>query len=112
MFAKSFFYFLLSALLEVGGGYLVWIWLKEGKSFYLGILGFICLALYGVVATLQVANFGKVYAAYGGVFVLFSILWACYFDHFKPDFWDLMGALFVLIGIYFIMYAPRVTTNS
>lgn len=67
------------------------------------------LAFYGIIATLQVQGFGRVYAAYGGVFVVFSILLACYFDGFKPDLWDFLGAILICAGVYFIMFAPRNT---
>ncbi|WP_202978664.1 YnfA family protein [Helicobacter sp. MIT 05-5294] len=104
---QSLLVFVLAAFLEVGGGYLVWIWLKEEKGLMLGIIGMICLALYGVVATWQVQGFGRVYAAYGGIFIVFSIIWAMKFDSFKPDMWDIIGGILVLFGVCLIMYAPR-----
>lgn len=103
----SMFIFLLSALFEVGGGYLVWIWLKNDKSVYIGILGFILLGLYGVVATLQTQNFGRVYAAYGGIFIIFSIFWAYFIDDFKPDIYDILGGIITLLGVCIIMFAKR-----
>lgn len=103
----SMFIFLLSALFEVGGGYLVWIWLKNDKSVYIGILGLILLGLYGVVATLQTQNFGRVYAAYGGIFIIFSIFWAYFIDDFKPDIYDILGGIITLLGVCIIMFAKR-----
>lgn len=103
----SMFIFLLSALFEVGGGYLVWIWLKNDTSVYIGILGLILLGLYGVVATLQTQNFGRVYAAYGGIFIIFSIFWAYFIDDFKPDIYDILGGIITLLGVCIIMFAKR-----
>lgn len=107
MIIKSILIFLLSAVFEVGGGYLVWIWLKDGKSIWIGILGFVALAIYGIIATFQIEGFGRVYAAYGGIFIAFSILWAIALDGFKPDKWDILGAIIALIGVGIIMFAPR-----
>ena len=66
---QSLLIFILAAFLELGGGYLVWLWLKEDKSFLLGLGGLIALGLYGIVATWQAQDFGRVYAAYGGIFI-------------------------------------------
>ena len=99
--------FVLAGLAELGGGYLVWLWLREGRSALLGVLGGVVLFVYGVVPTLQPAPFGRVYAAYGGVFVLLSVLWGWAVDRVAPDRYDLAGALLCLIGVAVIMYAPR-----
>lgn len=99
--------FLLAALCEIGGGYLIWLWLKQDKPLWYGITGEIILALYGVVATLQTSPFGRVYAAYGGFFIVMSLLWAWKFDNFIPDKFDLIGALVVLIGVGIMYYTPR-----
>jgi small multidrug resistance family-3 protein len=104
---KSLLYFILAGLFEIGGGYLVWLWLREGKSIGLGILGGIILFLYGVIPTLQPANFGRVYAAYGGVFVVLSILWGWRIDRVQPDRYDLIGGGVALVGVLIIMYWPR-----
>jgi len=103
----SLFYFLLAGLLEIGGGYLVWIWLKDGKPLSYGLAGFVILMLYGIVPTLQPASFGRVYAAYGGVFIVLSILWGWKIDHVKPDSYDLIGGAIALVGVLIIMYWPR-----
>lgn len=107
MVLKSLCIFLLAGLCEIGGGYLVWLWLKEGKPFWYGIIGAAVLALYGMVATLQPANFARTYAVYGGFFIIMSLLWAYKFDNFRPDKYDVIGALIVLIGVSIIFYAPR-----
>lgn len=99
--------FILAALCEIGGGYLVWLWLKSGKPLWYGIAGAVILALYGVIATLQTSSFGRVYGAYGGVFIIMSLLWAWKFDHFIPDKFDLIGALVVLAGVGIMYYTPR-----
>lgn len=99
--------FILAGVCEIGGGYLVWLWLKEDKPWWFGIVGGFLLAFYGVAATWQTAQFGRVYAAYGGIFILLSILWAIKFDHFNPDKYDIIGALIVLLGVCIIYYAPR-----
>ncbi|KJS21606.1 MAG: hypothetical protein VR72_09720 [Clostridiaceae bacterium BRH_c20a] len=105
--AKSLFYFVLAGFFEIGGGYLIWIWLREGKTIWFGLLGAIILALYGVIPTLQPANFGRVYAAYGGIFIVLSIFWGWKVDNLVPDKFDLIGGIVALIGVLIIMYYPR-----
>ncbi len=104
---KSIFFFLLAGLFEIGGGYLIWQWLREGKSVWLAIMGAIVLILYGIVPTLQPAHFGRVYAAYGGIFIVLSLLWGWVMDKTIPDRFDLIGGMIALIGVLVIMYAPR-----
>jgi small multidrug resistance family-3 protein len=104
---KSLLFFVLAGLFEIGGGYLVWLWLREGKSLWYAVGGAIVLALYGVIPTFQPAHFGRVYAAYGGVFVILSILWGWKVDKIAPDRFDLMGAAVCLAGVSIIMYWPR-----
>lgn len=104
---QSLFYFFLAGLCEIGGGYLVWLWLKEGRSLWYGILGSLILILYGVVATWQSTSFGRTYATYGGIFVIMSLLWDWKVGGTKPDKYDLMGASIILVGIALIMYSPR-----
>lgn len=104
---KSLFLFILAGLCEIGGGYLVWLWLKEGKPAAYGILGCFILALYGIVATYQPSSFGRVYASYGGFFIIMSLLWAYWVDGFVPDKYDMIGALIALLGVCIIYYAPR-----
>lgn len=107
-FIKSIVLFILAGLAEIGGGYLVWLWLRESKSLWFGIIGGIILVFYGIIPTLQpFPNFGRIYAAYGGVFVVMSILWGWKIDGKIPDSYDLLGAAICIIGIAIIMYAPR-----
>ncbi len=104
---KSILFFITAGLFEIGGGYLIWLWLRDGKPFWYAITGAIVLALYGVIPTLQPANFGRVYAAYGGVFIILSILWGWRIDGISPDKFDITGGLVALIGVGIIMYWPR-----
>ncbi len=104
---KSLGYFVLAGLCEVGGGYLVWQWLREGRPVWTGLLGGIVLFLYGIVPTLQPANFGRVYAAYGGVFIVLALVWGRVIDGVEPDRFDVMGAAIALAGVLVIMYWPR-----
>ena len=104
---KSVLYFILAGLCEIGGGYLVWLWLREGKSLWVACIGAIILVIYGVIPTLQPANFGRVYAAYGGVFIVLSILWGWQVDKIAPDKFDIIGGFVALIGVGIIMYWPR-----
>lgn len=99
--------FLLAGLCEIGGGYLVWLWLRDGRGFFLGALGGLVLFLYGVVPTFQPTHFGRVYAAYGGVFVVLSLCWGWLVDRHGPDRFDLLGAALCLAGVGVIMYWPR-----
>jgi small multidrug resistance family-3 protein len=108
--ARSVSLFLVAGLCEIGGGYLVWQWLREGKSIWYGLIGALVLVLYGTIPTLQpsVFNFGRVYAAYGGAFIVLSLLWGWQVDRKTPDTLDLIGALICLVGVSIIMYWPRV----
>ncbi|MCZ2828122.1 YnfA family protein [Modestobacter sp. VKM Ac-2986] len=108
MTIRSIALFVLAALLEIGGAWLVWQGLREHRGWLWVGVGMVSLALYGMVATLQPeAAFGRVLAAYGGVFVAGSLLWAVVADGFRPDRWDLLGAAVCLAGVSMIMYAPR-----
>jgi small multidrug resistance family-3 protein len=99
--------FALAAVCEIGGGYLIWQWLRNGRSVALGALGGVVLLLYGVIPTLQPHHFSRVYAAYGGVFVALSLAWGWLLDGQRPDRFDVFGALLCLLGVGMIMYAPR-----
>ncbi|MCM3443220.1 YnfA family protein [Metabacillus halosaccharovorans] len=100
--------FLLAGLAEIGGGYLIWLWLREGKPFYFGLSGAIALALYGVIATFQsFPSFGRVYAAYGGVFIILSVLWGWGVDKQTPDKYDWLGAGICLVGVAVMLLPSR-----
>ena len=105
--AQSLAYFFAAGLCEIGGGYLVWLWLREGKPIVYAIFGGIILLLYGIIPTFQPAHFGRVYAAYGGVFVVLSILWGWKIDQIAPDKFDIIGGMIALMGVLIIMYWPR-----
>ena len=105
---KSLAYFLLAGLCEIGGGYLIWLWLKDGKSAVYAVCGAVVLIIYGIIPTLQPeGNFGKIYAAYGGIFIILSLLWGWAVDNVAPDRFDLIGGFISLIGVAVIMYWPR-----
>lgn len=99
--------FFLAALLEIGGGYLVWEWLREHKGKIFGLIGGLVLFMYGIIPTLQPAEFGRVYATYGGIFVVSSVLWGYWVDKKKPDRFEVIGSVIVLIGVAVIFYFPR-----
>ncbi|MGF9760931.1 YnfA family protein [Microvirga sp. 0TCS3.31] len=100
--------FALAALAEIGGAWLVWQGVREDRGWIWVGAGFIALGLYGLVATLQPdAHFGRILAAYGGVFVAGSLAWGMVVDGFRPDRYDVTGAVVCLVGVAVIMYAPR-----
>jgi small multidrug resistance family-3 protein len=103
----SFGLFILAGLCEIGGGYLVWQSLRSGKPIWYGVLGGVILILYGVIPTFQPTHFGRVYAAYGGMFIILSLLWGWGLDGNRPDRYDTIGAALCLSGMAIIMYAPR-----
>ncbi|MGW0774916.1 YnfA family protein [Streptomyces sp. NPDC002835] len=106
--ARSVALFVVAALFEIGGAWLVWQGIREHRGRLWTGAGVIALGLYGVVATLQSDdNFGRVLAAYGGIFVAGSILWGMVADGYRPDRYDVIGALVCLAGMAVIMYAPR-----
>ncbi len=104
---QSLFFFVLAGFCEIGGGYLFWLWLREGKSPWLALIGVIVLAIYGVLPTLQPASFSRAYAAYGGVFIVLSLLWGWVVEQTAPDKYDWLGAWLAFLGVLVIMYAPR-----
>jgi small multidrug resistance family-3 protein len=99
--------FVLAGLAEIGGGYLMWLWWREGRAWPVGLLGALVLVLYGIIPTYQPAHFGRIYAAYGGVFVVLSVAWGWAIDGIAPDRYDWIGASICVLGVAVIMYAPR-----
>ncbi|GJO27669.1 UPF0060 membrane protein [Mycobacterium marinum] len=108
MVVRSILLFIVAAVAEIGGAWLVWQGVREQRGLAWIGAGVIALGLYGFVATLQPdAHFGRILAAYGGIFVTGSLLWGMAFDGFRPDRADIVGALICLAGVGVIMYAPR-----
>jgi small multidrug resistance family-3 protein len=106
--AKSLVLFAMAALAEIGGAWLVWQGVREHKGWIWVGAGVVALGLYGLVATLQAdANFGRILAAYGGVFVAGSLAWGMVVDGFRPDRYDIGGAVLCLVGVAVIVYSPR-----
>lgn len=102
------FIFVLAGLAEIGGGYMVWLWLRESRPLWYGIVGSLVLIAYGIIPTLQsFPSFGRVYAAYGGVFVVLAVLWGWLVDKKAPDMYDWIGAAICLIGVSVMLWAPR-----
>ncbi len=108
MTGRSIALFIAAAIAEIGGAYLMWQAIREGRGVLFALAGAVALTGYGAVAALQPdANFGRVLAAYGGVFIVGSLLWGMAFDGFRPDRFDVAGAAVCLAGVAVIMYAPR-----
>jgi small multidrug resistance family-3 protein len=108
MVVRSILLFVLAAIAEIGGAWLIWQGVRAHRGWIWIGAGVIGLGLYGFVATLQPdAHFGRILAAYGGVFVAGSLAWGMGLDGFRPDRWDVIGALICLAGVAVIMYAPR-----
>ncbi len=103
----SIFLFFLAGLCEIGGGYLVWLWLRQDLGFLFGALGGFVLFLYGIVPTFQKFHFHRVYAAYGGVFIVMSVFWGWLIDGVRPDSYDIIGTIIAVIGVLIIFYYPR-----
>ncbi|MDH3674372.1 MAG: YnfA family protein [Anaerolineae bacterium] len=99
--------FILAGLAEIGGAYLIWQWVRVSKPAFWGLLGLIALFIYGLTQTLQTFNFGRAFAAYGGVFIALATLWGWWIDGQLPDRWDWLGVGVCLIGVAIILWAPR-----
>ncbi len=105
--ARSLFLFVLAGLCEIGGVYLMWLWMRDRRGIWFAVLGALVLILYGIIPTFQPANFGRVYAVYGGIFIVLSILWGWQIDKVVPDRLDILGGVIALIGVTVIMFWPR-----
>ncbi len=103
----TLFFFFIAGLCEIGGGYLVWLWLRDGMSWVLGAAGGFILFLYGVVPTFQPSHFHRIYAAYGGIFIAMAIFWGWAFEGIAPDRFDMIGTAIALAGVAIIYYMPR-----
>lgn len=99
--------YVLAGLCEIGGGYLVWLAVRGGWHWGIGVAGAVILVLYGIIPTFQPSHFGRVYAAYGGMFIVLSLVWGWGIDGVRPDRYDAMGAVLCLAGMMVIMYVPR-----
>ena len=104
---KTIGLFVLTALAEILGCYLPYLWLREGKSIWLLIPGVLSLAAFVWLLTLHPTAVGRVYAAYGGVYVAMAILWLWAVNGIRPTSWDILGSVVALIGMAIIMFAPR-----
>jgi small multidrug resistance family-3 protein len=108
LIVRSVLLFVLAALAEIGGCWLVWQGVRDHRGWPFVGAGVVALGLYGFVATLQPdAQFGRILAAYGGVFVAGSLAWGVVADGYRPDRFDVLGAVVCLAGVGLIMYAPR-----
>ncbi|MCM3500426.1 YnfA family protein [Microbacterium sp. P26] len=105
--ARIIVLFLLAAVAEIGGAWLIWQAVRENRGWWLALLGIVALGAYGFIAALQPdAHFGRVLAAYGGVFVAGSLAWGIVVDGFKPTTWDYVGSAVALVGAAIIVFAP------
>lgn len=99
--------FVLAGLAEIGGGYLVWQYMRSDWPVAAVLIGAMILVAYGFIPPLQPASFGRVYAAYGGVFIVMAVLWGWLIDRRIPDHFEVLGAGVVLVGVAIIMFLPR-----
>lgn len=99
--------FLIAGVAEIGGAYLIWQWVRAGKPPLWSVLGLVALFIYSLTQTLQGFNFGRVFAAYGGVFITLAMLWGWWIDGHTPDHWDWIGVAICLVGVTVILWAPR-----
>ncbi|CAE6909354.1 MAG: YnfA family protein [Pseudomonadaceae bacterium] len=104
---KTIGLFVLTALAEIIGCYLPYLWLKQGKSIWLLLPALLSLSLFAWLLTLHPTAAGRVYAAYGGVYIATALIWLWLVDGIKPSHWDLIGGGVALLGMAIIMFAPR-----
>ena len=103
----SLFFFFIAGICEIGGGYLVWLWLRESYNWIFGVLGGFVLFLYGITPTFQKTHFHRTYAAYGGIFIIMALAWGYLFEGVVPDIYDIVGTIVAGIGVIIIFYYPR-----
>ncbi|MBL8496229.1 YnfA family protein [Nitrosomonas sp. JL21] len=104
---KTLLLFFLTAIAEIIGCYLPYLWLTQGKSVWLLIPAGLSLAIFVWLLSLHPASAGRVYAAYGGVYVFVAILWLWGIDGIKPTLWDIVGSLVSIAGMAIIMFSPK-----
>lgn len=104
---KTILLFLLTAVAEILGCYLPSLWLNEGKSIWLLVPAGLCLGLFAWLLSLHPTASGRVYAAYGGVYIFVAVLWLWAVDGIRPSTWDVVGASVAMAGMGIIMFAPR-----
>lgn len=111
--ARIIVLFAVAALAEIGGAWLIWQAVRENRGWWLALLGIVALGAYGFVAALQPdAHFGRVLAAYGGVFVAGSLAWGIVVDGFRPTMWDYVGSAVALVGAAIIAFAPSAAASD
>ena len=104
---KTIALFFLTAIAEIVGCYLPYLWLKHDKSILLLIPAAASLSLFAWLLSLHPASAGRVYAAYGGVYIFVAIMWLWLVDGIKPTTWDIVGSLVAITGMAIIMFAPK-----
>ncbi|HEX7064656.1 MAG TPA: YnfA family protein [Bacillales bacterium] len=105
---KTILLFVLAGFAEIAGGYLIWLWLRESFSYWYGVMGGLILVFYGVIPTFQsFSSFGRIYAAYGGFFIILSLLWGWAVDKKTPDLYEWIGAAICLVGVSVILWGGR-----
>jgi small multidrug resistance family-3 protein len=104
---QSVGFFVLAAAAELGGAYLVWQWVREGRPWWLALIGAGSLFIYALLQTSQSFGFGRAFAAYGGIFIAGALVWGWLIDGRAPDPWDWIGAAICLAGAAVILWMPR-----
>ena len=104
---KTIGLFVLTAIAELVGCYLPYLWLKKGAPVWLLIPAAVSLALFAWLLSLHPAAAGRVYAAYGGIYIAVAIGWLWVVDGVRPTHWDFLGMAVSILGMGIIMFAPR-----
>lgn len=104
---KTVLLFVITAFAEIVGCYLPYLWLREGKSIWLLFPAALSLAMFAWLLSIHPTAAGRVYAAYGGVYVAMAILWLWAVDGVRPTTWDILGSCVALVGMAIIVFAPR-----